>query len=156
LEGTEAVVPGARARARHDEGHRSHRPAHPPNALNLSQLLAIRATDPLASSVDCLSDLSRVPPGIARIAADVAHWFRVYKVTEGKGENQLAFGGKWLGAAEAAGIIASTHAQWRKAVDARRKGDAPMRYGLAGALEAAKPKIWLPQTPGWQVRTGLS
>jgi hypothetical protein len=143
-------------RACHDGGHhQSHQPLSLPSIPSISQLLAIRATDPLASSVDCLSDLSRVPPGIARIAADVAHWFRVYKVTEGKGENQLAFGGKWLGAADAAGIIASTHAQWRKAVDARRKGDAAMRYGLAGALEAAKPKIWLPQMPNWQVRTGL-
>ena len=41
------------------------------------------------------------------------------QVPEGKGENSFAFDGRWLDAATARAIVASTHAQWRGVVDAR-------------------------------------
>jgi polar amino acid transport system permease protein len=49
---------------------------------------------------------------------DIRHWFRVYKVPEGKGENDFAFGGKWLDRATTLQIIDATHAQWKALVQA--------------------------------------
>ena len=118
------------------------------------QLLAIRATDPLAAQVDCVGDMSKVPAAVARIAADVAHWFRVYKVAEGKKENQLAFGGKWLGRDAAEGIILETHKHWQRAVDARPVAGGPLRYGFDAAVDAAAPHMWLPHCAAWKPRTG--
>jgi hypothetical protein len=113
----------------------------------------VRASDPLAAQVDCVGDLTRVPAAVARIAADVAHWLRVHRVTEGGAEASLALGGRWLGRDAAHDIVATAHARWRAAVDARPGAAAAMRYGLAAAVDAAKPRVWLPPA-AWAPRTG--
>ena len=103
------------------------------------KLLAVRTDDPLAGSVRdvCAGDC---PDGVRREADAVREWFRTYKVPEGKGENDFAFGGAWVDLATALDVVAACHAQWRAACAA----------GAArppGALPA-KGAPWVPAA-GW-------
>jgi inorganic pyrophosphatase len=81
------------------------------------KLLAVRADDPLAAAARdlCAPDC---PDALRRAADAVREWFRTYKVPEGKGECGFAFGGQWQGRDVALDVVASCHAQWRKAVAA--------------------------------------
>jgi hypothetical protein len=56
-------------------------------------------------------------------------------VPEGKGENDFAFGARWLGAAEAVAVIEETHAHWRAMIDARPKRQHVTRYGEEAVLK---------------------
>ena len=81
------------------------------------KLLAIRTDDPLAKLAEDVEG-GNVPDRVKKAMDDIRHWFRVYKVPEGKGENDFAFGGKWLDRATTMQIIDATHAQWKGLVDA--------------------------------------
>ena len=104
------------------------------------KLLAVRADDPLAKLAHDVAD-PNAPDAVKKAMDDIREWFRTYKTFEGKGLNEFAFDGKWLDAAAARGIVASTHAQWRSVVDKR-----------TGVQEKKAP--WLP-APGaaWAPRT---
>lgn len=99
------------------------------------KLLAVRTDDPLASQVSCITDAS-TPASVRQAADDIREWFRTYKTYEGKGLNEFAFGGRWLGRDDALKIIASTHEQWRRLVAA-----GPKPPGAKGP--------WVPPA-GWQ------
>lgn len=47
----------------------------------------------------------------------VLHWFRTYKIAEGKSENDFAFDGKVLSVAEALSIVNETHLEWKHNFD---------------------------------------
>lgn len=55
------------------------------------KIVAIRADDPLAESMQDLADMEQVLPG--QLAA-IHDWFRDYKVPDGKPPNRYGFGGK--------------------------------------------------------------
>ena len=94
------------------------------------KLLAVRTDDPLAALVDDVG-APGLPAQVQKAMDDIRHWFRVYKVPEGKGENDIAFGGKWLDLDTALRVVASGEEQW----EALRKG--PAREGVwAGSAGA--------------------
>ena len=97
------------------------------------KLLAIRTDDPLAKLAEDVEGAG-VPDAVRKAMDDIRHWFRVYKVPEGKGENDFAFGGKWLDRATTMQIIEATHQQWRGLVEAgpTAKGPAVPAGGLKG------------------------
>jgi inorganic pyrophosphatase len=97
------------------------------------KLLAVRTDDPLAAAVDDVT-AAAAPDGVKRAADAVREWFRTYKIPEGKGENDFAFGGAWLDVHTTLQIVAATHKQWR---------DALARPAAAGGKGP-----WLPQA-GW-------
>jgi len=68
------------------------------------KLLAVRTDDPLAAMVEDVEGAG-VPDVVKKAMDDIRHWFRVYKVPEGKGENDFAFNGKWLDKGTAIKII---------------------------------------------------
>ena len=84
------------------------------------KILAVRADDPLARAVDDVTDAARTPAAVLRLADAVREWFRLYKVPEGKGENSFAFEGRWLSAATALEVVASTEQQYAKLLAAPR------------------------------------
>ena len=68
------------------------------------------------------------------------------QVPEGKGENDFAFEGRWLGLGTTLEIIASTHDQWKALVAAQPKGKkAPWvpkgDFPLGSALDASKDAV---------------
>jgi inorganic pyrophosphatase len=87
------------------------------------KLLAIRADDPLAPSIQDVT-LSTTPDKFKRVADQVRHWFRVYKVPEGKPENEFAFQGAWLDVGTSLDIIQAHHEQWKALITGRPVQDS--------------------------------
>jgi len=80
-----------------DEGETDHK------------VICIALSDPDASSIRTMSDLERVKPGTT---ARLVNWLKLYKTSDGKGENSLAQE-EPTSATEAVGIIQETHERWR-------------------------------------------
>uniref|UniRef100_A0A2K6FA55 inorganic diphosphatase n=1 Tax=Propithecus coquereli TaxID=379532 RepID=A0A2K6FA55_PROCO len=57
-----------------------------------------------------IGDVKKFKPGYLEATLN---WFRVYKVPEGKPENQFAFNGEFKNKAFALEVIASTHECWK-------------------------------------------
>ena len=55
-------------------------------------------------------------------------WFKIYKVPDGKPENQFAFDGKAKNAAFAVNIVQSLHAQWKTMMDREAEPEGLSRY----------------------------
>lgn len=102
------------------------------------KLLAVRADDALAAGAHCVTDPA-APDAVKKAMDAVREWFRVYKTYEGKGENSFAFDGRWLDAATARAIVASTHKQWRGIVDVRTGTQAKKAPWLPAVGAAWQP-----------------
>ena len=66
-----------------------------------------------AADNDTFKTLKDVP---VAILDEIRSWFRFYKTTDGKPENEFAFGGSYRDADFAAEIVSSTHRQYLKGV----------------------------------------
>lgn len=97
------------------------------------------------------ADIKGAPASIRRLMDDVRTWFRMYKVPEGKPENEFAFDGAWQDRDTALAIVDSTHRQWRALVQrstdeqtaaARRTefGEAP---AIKGEWDSCCTSCWL-------------
>lgn len=111
------------------------------------KLIGIRDTDPLASKLTCVSQLAAGGSGLSPVTAasvktlldDVRHWFRTYKVPDGKPENEFAFNGQFLDAVTALKIVDSTNKQWSELVASRLS-----RQWAYGYAALSKAKVWTP------------
>ena len=101
------------------------------------KILAVRTDDPLAALAEDVEGAG-VPDAVKRAMDDIRHFFRVYKVPEGKGENDFAFGGKWLDRATTLQIIDATHAQWKALVQAGPRAEKGAAWVPPGGLEGIK------------------
>ena len=77
------------------------------------KIIVIDINDPLASSLHDIEDVERVMPGYLDATR---HWFRVYKMPDGKPANKFAFDGETRNRAFAEGLIDQTHEQWKSLV----------------------------------------
>jgi inorganic pyrophosphatase len=116
------------------------------------KLLAIRADDPLASSVEDVT-LSTTPDRIKRLADDVRHWFRVYKVPEGKPENEFAFQGAWLDVNTSLEIIQAHHQQWKALITARPPQDSSKKAPWTKIPTQGVPEITAKSLEGFSYTT---
>ncbi|OMH81377.1 Inorganic pyrophosphatase [Zancudomyces culisetae] len=73
------------------------------------KILAIDVTDPLAAKLNDIEDIQEEMPGLLKATVE---WFRLYKVPDGKKENEFAFGGNAKGRDFALNVIEETHAFW--------------------------------------------
>jgi len=73
------------------------------------KLLAVDITDPLAEKLNDVEDIEKLMPGYLRASVE---WFRIYKIPDGKPENQFAFNGEAKNAAFAYKVIEETHKYW--------------------------------------------
>ena len=80
------------------------------------KVVVIDVTDPLAEKLNDASDIEKVCPGLIDATR---HWFRVYKVPDGKPENQFAFDGELKDRSFALRIIEETHHSWRELMEGR-------------------------------------
>ncbi|KAI9031540.1 inorganic pyrophosphatase [Phycomyces nitens] len=84
------------------------------------KVIAIDTNDPLADKVHDIEDVETHFPGLL----DATHrWFKIYKVPDGKPENEFAFGGQCKDKAYANTIIEETHGAWQRLI----KGDTPAK-----------------------------
>lgn len=74
------------------------------------KVIAINVEDPEANDFNNISDVKRLKPGYLESTVD---WFKMYKVPDGKPENEFAFNGEFKDKDFAIEIIKSTHDFWK-------------------------------------------
>ncbi|XP_008200813.1 inorganic pyrophosphatase isoform X1 [Tribolium castaneum] len=84
------------------------------------KLIAIDVKDPLADQVNDVSDVEKHFPGLLKASVE---WFKIYKIPDGKPENQFAFNGEAKPASFALKVVDEVHRFWKalvnKEVDAK-------------------------------------
>lgn len=73
------------------------------------KIIAIDVSDPIASSVNDIADVEKAFPGLLKATVE---WFKIYKIPDGKPENQFAFNGEAKNATFAKGIVEEVHRFW--------------------------------------------
>jgi len=84
------------------------------------KIIAIDVNDPLANKLNDIEDVERHLPGLIRATNE---WFRIYKIPDGKGENQFAFSGEAKNKQYAMEVIQETHEAWRRLVSGETQFD---------------------------------
>ncbi|CAG8533544.1 1539_t:CDS:2 [Paraglomus occultum] len=77
------------------------------------KVIVIDSKDPLAGKLNDIEDVEKHLPGLIRATNE---WFRIYKIPDGKQENQFAFGGEAKNKKYATEIIHETHESWRRLI----------------------------------------
>ncbi|KAF8984599.1 Inorganic pyrophosphatase [Entomortierella lignicola] len=84
------------------------------------KVIVIDVNDPLANKLNDIEDVERHLPGLIRATNE---WFRIYKIPDGKAENQFAFSGEAKNKKYALEVIKETHEAWERLV----KGSIPSK-----------------------------
>lgn len=74
------------------------------------KIIAIDVNDPLAEKMNDIGDVDKYFPGLLRATVE---WFKIYKIPDGKPENQFAFNGDAKCASFATNIVAETNKFWQ-------------------------------------------
>lgn len=77
------------------------------------KLIVIDVNDPLATKLNNIEDVERHLPGLIRATNE---WFRIYKIPDGKAENQFAFSGEAKNKDYALNIIKEAHEAWERLI----------------------------------------
>uniref|UniRef100_A0A2M4A849 Inorganic pyrophosphatase n=1 Tax=Anopheles triannulatus TaxID=58253 RepID=A0A2M4A849_9DIPT len=78
------------------------------------KVITISVNDPLADQVNDINDVETVFPGLLKASVE---WFKIYKIPDGKPENQFAFNGEAKDAAFATKTVEETHRFWQQLVN---------------------------------------
>ncbi|XP_037365497.1 inorganic pyrophosphatase 2, mitochondrial isoform X3 [Talpa occidentalis] len=85
------------------------------------KLIAINMNDPDASKFHDIDDVKKYKPGYLEATLN---WFRLYKIPDGKPENQFAFNGEFKNKAFALEVIKSAHECWKELLMKKCDGGA--------------------------------
>lgn len=77
------------------------------------KVIVIDVNDPLAPKLNDIEDVERHLPGLIRATNE---WFRIYKIPDGKPENQFAFSGEAKNRAYALEVIHECHEAWHRLI----------------------------------------
>ncbi len=66
-----------------------------------------------------ITDVEKHFPGLLKATIE---WFRIYKIPDGKPENQFAFGGEPKPAEFALKVLAEVHGYWKKLISRETNG----------------------------------
>ncbi|KAK9766246.1 Inorganic pyrophosphatase [Basidiobolus ranarum] len=77
------------------------------------KIIAIDINDPLANKLNDIEDVEKHLPGLIRATNE---WFRIYKIPDGKPENQFAFSGEAKNKKYATEIVLETHEAWKRLI----------------------------------------
>jgi inorganic pyrophosphatase len=77
------------------------------------KIMVINVNDPLAPKLNDVEDVERHLPGLLRATNE---WFRIYKIPDGKPENQFAFSGECKNKKYAMDIVRECAEAWEKLV----------------------------------------
>ncbi|KAF2905472.1 hypothetical protein ILUMI_00705 [Ignelater luminosus] len=78
------------------------------------KLIAIDVNDPIADQVNDVADVEKHFPGLLKATIE---WFKIYKIPDGKAENQFAFNGEAKPAAFALNVVEDVHKFWKQLVN---------------------------------------
>ncbi|KAI1817876.1 inorganic pyrophosphatase [Poronia punctata] len=77
------------------------------------KVIVVDVKDPLANKLNDVEDVERHLPGLLRATNE---WFRIYKIPDGKPENQFAFTGECKNKAYAMDVIRECAEAWEKLI----------------------------------------
>ncbi|KAG7926123.1 hypothetical protein KL925_003885 [Ogataea polymorpha] len=77
------------------------------------KVIVIDVNDPLAPKLNDIEDVEKHLPGLLRATNE---WFRIYKIPDGKPENQFAFSGECKNKKYAEEVIAECNNSWKKLI----------------------------------------
>ncbi|KAF9365064.1 Inorganic pyrophosphatase [Mortierella sp. NVP85] len=131
------------------------------------KVIVIDIHDPLAGKLNNIEDVERHLPGLIRATNE---WFRIYKIPDGKAENQFAFSGEAKNRDYALGIIKEAHEAWERLIknpthdsiqlkNATLEGNPSYNKEEADRIPAAAPKPAAPVDPSvdkWFFISGTS
>jgi len=106
------------------------------------KVIVIDVNDPLASKLNDIEDVERHLPGLIRATNE---WFRIYKIPDGKPENQFAFSGEAKNKKYALEIILECHEAWKRLV-AGTSGSTDVKIENS-TVEGSKGKTSPPNVP---------
>lgn len=87
------------------------------------KVITINVNDPAAAQLNDIGDVDKVFPGLLKATVE---WFKIYKIPDGKPENQFAFNGEAKNAAFALSTITEVHQFWTSLVN--KEVDAPISW----------------------------
>ncbi|GAA5823865.1 hypothetical protein JCM5353_006386 [Sporobolomyces roseus] len=82
------------------------------------KVLVVDVNDPLAAKLNDIEDVERHLPGLIRATNE---WFRIYKIPDGKPENQFAFSGEAKNRKYATEIVHECHEAWKRLITGQSK-----------------------------------
>ncbi|CAG7925184.1 unnamed protein product [Penicillium olsonii] len=91
------------------------------------KIIVIDVNDPLAPKLNDIEDVERHLPGLLRATNE---WFRIYKIPDGKPENQFAFSGECKNRKYAEDVIRECSDAWEKLISGKT---APGGISLANS-----------------------
>ncbi|KAM0799338.1 putative inorganic pyrophosphatase [Usnea florida] len=97
------------------------------------KIIVIDVNDPLAPRLNDIEDVERHLPGLLRATNE---WFRIYKIPDGKPENQFAFSGECKNKKYATDVIRECAEAWEKLITGRTQ---PGGISLANGTVAHSP-----------------
>ncbi|KAI9014779.1 inorganic diphosphatase [Gaertneriomyces semiglobifer] len=77
------------------------------------KVIVIDVNDPLASKLNDIEDVEKHMPGLLRATNE---WFRVYKIPDGKPENNFAFSGEAKNKSYTLDVITECHEAWHRLI----------------------------------------
>nr|XP_033812638.1 inorganic pyrophosphatase 2, mitochondrial [Geotrypetes seraphini] len=83
------------------------------------KVIAINVEDPEAEKFNDIEDVRKHKPGYLEATVD---WLKLYKIPDGKPENQIAFNGEFKNKDFAIEIIKSTHEHWKALIHKKVSG----------------------------------
>ncbi len=83
------------------------------------KFLCLNIKDPLAGKIHDLATLEKHMPG--RVA-EIVHWFKVYKIPDGKPENKFAFNDQPLDGEASVEVLRELHTQYKDVLKASQLG----------------------------------
>lgn len=87
------------------------------------KVITIDVNDPAAAQMNDIGDVDKVFPGLLKATVE---WFRIYKMPDGKPENQFAFNGEAKNAAFALSTVNETHQFWKSLIN--KEIEAPISW----------------------------
>eukprot|EP00092_Neocalanus_flemingeri_P008812 GFUD01009485.1.p1 GENE.GFUD01009485.1~~GFUD01009485.1.p1 ORF type:complete len:367 (-),score=120.82 GFUD01009485.1:305-1405(-) len=103
------------------------------------KMIVIDVTDPLAAELNNLEDVEKAMPGFLAATRD---WFRIYKIPDGKPENNFAFDGEYQDAEFAGKILNETNLYWKQLVGLDEVVEDPGKLSIGNVLvEGSKENI---------------
>ncbi|KAK6633784.1 Inorganic pyrophosphatase [Polyplax serrata] len=83
------------------------------------KIIAIDHEDPIAPQVNDLQDVDKFFPGLLKATVE---WFKIYKIPDGKPENQFAFNGEAKNRDFAVNVVEQVHEFWKALIHNEANG----------------------------------
>lgn len=89
------------------------------------KVIVIDVNDPLASKLNDVEDVERHLPGLLRATNE---WFRIYKIPDGKPENQFAFTGECKNKKYAMDVVHECAEAWERLITGKTPAGGVSTY----------------------------